>query len=257
MIGLDSTILVRSQAEWQNFWAKLTGSDPNSAPKDVDWLSQQLVGVVLGNRPLGTSVMVRKIERTRPGLVTIHYIEQPAPPAVTGNSKANPYDIVRMDKPGADIQFVKDPTPTSIGLQAYSTVYGAPLPGGVWWSTYSSDQVCNINSAQTLVFADPVNFASYWTNLTGQSMVPNDIDWSREMAVAINLGQRSTNGYDIWIDGVTSSQDGGLVVWYAEKQPAAGQHVRNGSFSPYTILLLPRTGGAVSFQKRFFGSGSH
>ena len=96
-----------------------------------------------------------------------------------------------------------------------------------------------------------VRSAGEWQELWkehGARTPPPAVDFSKSNVVAVFLGSRPTGGYRVTITGATS-EDGGVVVEYAERRPGRGDIVTQILTSPFHIVAIPATGGEVSFRK--------
>jgi hypothetical protein len=247
-IEKEATRVMYSQADFQLYWAELTGEPPSRAPRDINWNDEILIAVNLGNRPsLGYGVTIQSVERTRPNEIRVTYIERTPAGNLSGAAIGSPYDIVRMDRVAGNIIFEK-----RTGLGNGGGGGGLEVPT---WRTYQAEQNGNIQEALKVVIRDEREFSRYWARLTGEPIPPKDVDWSREMLIAVHLGQRRSTGYDILPEDVVLAR-GGLIVYSIERVPARGQRVRQGSTSPYFILRVPRMDAEVGFQSRTWnGSG--
>jgi hypothetical protein len=108
--GIDKTTtqVINNEAEWQTFWAKLSGQGAQTAPKDVDWNKYVLMAITLGTKPTpGYSVYVESVERTRAYEYVVHYVEwQPQPGQLLAQVTTSPFVIIRVEKTTGTPQFV-------------------------------------------------------------------------------------------------------------------------------------------------------
>jgi hypothetical protein len=65
------------------------------------------------------------------------------------------------------------------------------------------------------------------------------IDFSRQMVVAVGLGQRPTGGHAVAILSV-EERGGALYVRYREQRPRPGDFVTQVLTTPYHVRVLPR-----------------
>ncbi len=237
--------VIQNQGGFDTYWKEIAG-DVN-APKDVDFATEFLVAVRLGRRPSGGyRVVIRSIERTLPGQITITYEERkPAPGSPTIAMMTSPYDIVRVDRKTAVGGFVFKKR------EAFDNV-GGPTSGLLGWRTYQCDVVGGGSSEFTRVIRDQREWETYWRTIDA-GRAPQDVDWTQEMIVAIHLGTRPTTGYDVLIDSIDAIP-GGFAVCFVEKAPSADQKVRRSPTSPFVILRVPRLQGSIQFRKRVWRS---
>jgi hypothetical protein len=245
--GLDSkiadsgTYLIYNRNDWQNFWNKLTGESGDAAPSDVKFGSQMLIVVNGGSLPLGSRVTITNVFRSSPAIVTVRYVERKNRIGQNVPKRLNAYDIVKVDNPGAKIEFVKDEDQTGISASWDPR-------GDAWSQVYDADSYCYITTPTTAILVDQQGLDTYWQLLTGEQYAPSDVNWNSEQVIAINLGNRPTGGYGIVIDSVSRTEGRGLVVRYRERKPAPGQIVSAGITSPYIMLRVQRVMGRVKFE---------
>jgi len=72
------------------------------------------------------------------------------------------------------------------------------------------------------------------------------VDFSREMVVALFMGERPTGGYAIEITRVERA-DSGLAVHYRSKGPDQGAMLTQALTQPFHLIKLPRDDGPVRF----------
>ena len=77
-----------------------------------------------------------------------------------------------------------------------------------------------------------------WTQHAGERTRPN-VDFSKDVVVAVFMGTRPTAGFAVEIVGVR--QDGpALVVSYTETRPSPGSVAAQVLTSPFHIVAVPR-----------------
>lgn len=74
-----------------------------------------------------------------------------------------------------------------------------------------------------------------------------DVDWSKEMLVAVAMGTRMTGGYQVKMDSVARRSDGVVVVRFIEIKPKPGDAVFQALTSPYIVVRTPRLEGRVEY----------
>lgn len=78
---------------------------------------------------------------------------------------------------------------------------------------------------------------------------PPAIDFSKEIVVAVFLGEKPTGGYDIAIVSAERS-DGTLLISFVEKNPRPGAMVTQAFTQPFHIVRVAINGtGAVGFRR--------
>lgn len=97
--GQSGAFPIDNEAQWQNYWSRMTGRPPYDAPRDVDWFNYRLVAVHLGTRPTGGfSIRVSRVEKN--GMTgIIRAIEQtPVPGSMVTQAQTSPYTIIRVPR---------------------------------------------------------------------------------------------------------------------------------------------------------------
>lgn len=92
-----------------------------------------------------------------------------------------------------------------------------------------------------------------WVALWGQHMqiqaAPPSappVDFSRDMVVALFMGERSTGGHQIEVTHVERA-DSGLAVRYRSQSPDPGAMVSQALTQPFHLITIPRDDGPVVF----------
>jgi len=75
---------------------------------------------------------------------------------------------------------------------------------------------------------------------------PPPVDFSRDMVVALFMGERGTGGYEIEITRVERVESG-LVVQYRRTSPDPGAMLSQALSQPFHLVKLPRNDGPVIF----------
>lgn len=104
----------------------------------------------------------------------------------------------------------------------------------------------NIDDARQAVARTQADWDTLWRQHSPDRAAPN-VDFSKEMVVAVFMGSRPTAGFAIAIVG-TREEKGALVVQYKEGRPARGLVTAQVITSAYHIAALPRHAGDVKFE---------
>jgi len=241
-------VVIQTQGAFDTYWRELTGD--RAAPRDIDFTKELLIAVQLGQRNSGGfKALIRSIERTRPNEITVSYEEhRPAPGGLATTVMTSPFEIVRVERKSAVGAFVfkkKDVIEGGTG--------GGSGTGMLNWRTYQCDLVGGGSSEFTRVIANSREWDTYWRSLGFGGVAPSDVDWNTEMLVAIHLGSRPTDGYDVVVDELVAVNNG-FGITYIEKAPSLGQRTRRATTSPYVIIRLPKLAGQIQFRKRVWRS---
>jgi hypothetical protein len=89
-------------------------------------------------------------------------------------------------------------------------------------------------------------WSKLWARHAGQRPRP-EVDFSREMVIAVFAGSRATAGFGIEIVSV-QEESGGLVVRFREKRPRRGAVTAQVITSPFEIIAVPRS-ASVRFEQ--------
>ncbi len=235
------TTVIQNQGALDNYYRLNTGQN---GPTDINFNNYLVLAVNLGQRNSGGySVLFRNVERSGPSEITIAYQEN-KPPAgsVTASVMTSPYAIVTVERANAVGTFKWVKTEGS----------GNGIINLLSWRTYQCDTMNGGNSERTFVIRSQRDFQSYW-GAVGSGTTPTDVDFNREMLVAIHLGPRPTTGYAVMFDHF-EPVNGGFLLCYLEQAPSEGQHVNSVRTSPYVIVRVPLLAGSLGFNKRVWRS---
>jgi len=101
-----------------------------------------------------------------------------------------------------------------------------------------------------LVVRDAEHWARVWSEHHRRRLpvppVP-EVDFAREMVLAVTCGERPTGGYGLRIVSAVE-RDGRLHVLARESRPAAGALLPTVVTTPYALARVPRFAGEVVFQ---------
>jgi PrcB C-terminal len=99
------------------------------------------------------------------------------------------------------------------------------------------------------VLQTPAELSAAWGTIHGPDTEPvPTVDFSRQMVVLIALGQRSTGGYSLRFDGL-SSDAGTTVVRYTLTSPGPGCMAAQVLSSPVELVAVPKAAGPLRFDK--------
>lgn len=243
-VAAESTFILNNEADFQSYWQKQLGEKPQNAPKDVKWGEEMLVAVHLGRKPnAGYSCFVKSVERSAANTITITFVERVPSGGFNAQVVSSPYEIIRMDRVGGNIQFKKDSS-SSGGI--------VPGPGSSQWRVYMTGDTCSIDRGRTQVIANSRQWQEYWQDFTGGRGQAPAFDFENEWLIAIHAGKRATTGHDIIVTSVELLRSGGLGITYVDRQPARDQVVTVKATSPYSIIRVPKFTGEAYFDRRIW-----
>ena len=129
-----------------------------------------------------------------------------------------------------------DPAPTPAPAAA------APAPGpasdveirriGRWVGS-------GIRGARRLVIRDPATWSHFWSELGAG--VPPQVDFARDLVIAVAAGERSSGGHDIVVREVTRS-GGELRITVLETTPGPGCITTTALTQPVDVVMVPAAG---------------
>ncbi len=106
-----------------------------------------------------------------------------------------------------------------------------------------------IHDQRAVAIRDEAAWNTLWTEHKRgpfPTTTPPQVDFSREMVVAVLLGERRTGGYSVNIINIAAVPEG-LRVDYEEIRPGRGCLVTMAITYPFVIVRLPRVEGPVMF----------
>lgn len=247
-INSASTKVIRTSGDFMTFWRSLTGS--SQAPTDVDFNTEQLVCITLGQRNSGGySVSVQKVQKSDTGTILVSYVEkQPSRYSRTTTAITTPYVIIKMKQRPEAISFSGETMESQGMIDPYAPSDNYGTSDRVSWGLYLTGTYCNIVDARNDVITSTSEFRRYWSNLTGQENIPRDVNFNDSQLIAISLGKRPTSGYSVYVQSVTRPSKGNIVVTYTEKRPGPRDRVADQPSSPFVILIIPRQDARVTFK---------
>jgi hypothetical protein len=113
--------------------------------------------------------------------------------------------------------------------------------------TIEAGAMSQIQDARFVTVHDQIEWSALWRAHAPDRPMPA-VDWSKEMAVGVFLGTRTTAGYRVEIVGYRV-EGGRVVVGYREAAPARGSITAQILTSPFALAAIPRRAGDVAFEK--------
>jgi len=97
--------------------------------------------------------------------------------------------------------------------------------------------------------------AEQWRNFQRDHRLnwPLNIDFKRDMVIAVLLGTRNSGGYSAIISDVRAT-DWSVEVTYSEIPPHASQALSAALTNPYVLSVIPRSQTPVAFSRGHFGA---
>lgn len=107
--------LLNNDAQWQSYWSRESGQPLGSAPRDINWGTDQLIAIHLGERRSGGYAgYVASILRTDPAnaLITV-YEKFPVANQIVTQEITHPYVIVKVKRTAARYRYTIQADPAS------------------------------------------------------------------------------------------------------------------------------------------------
>jgi hypothetical protein len=99
--------VVRSQAEWEQLWARMSANQvpPQPSPK-VDWSKEMVVAYFMGERPTGGfSAAIKSVIYGQKEIVVAYQETAPPPDAVTIQVLTHPYVVAVVKRSSLPVRF--------------------------------------------------------------------------------------------------------------------------------------------------------
>lgn len=112
-----------------------------------------------------------------------------------------------------------------------------------------------VDSAR-VVMHDEDAWAATWATYQGHRGLPRPaapVDWSREMLIAVSLGEQRSGGFAIEVMDITQTKSG-LEVAVLEKAPLGPCLVTGALSHPTDVVRTPAWTGPVNFRRLFASS---
>jgi protease stability complex PrcB-like protein len=96
-----------------------------------------------------------------------------------------------------------------------------------------------IRGSRRLVIRDPDTWSRFWSEL-GAGVQPQ-VDWSRNLVIAVASGERSSGGHDIALQKVSRSE-GELRIEVLETSPGPECATTSALSQPVDVVMVPSAG---------------
>jgi hypothetical protein len=119
--------------------------------------------------------------------------------------------------------------------------------GVVPFATVAQGTMSSIDEPRQVVVRTAAEWQSLWKQHGGDTAVP-PVDFTQSLVAAVFLGSRPSTGFTADITGV-KTEGPRTVVEYLEGQPPRDGFAAQMLTSPFHIVRLARTAGAVEFRR--------
>lgn len=233
----EGAIVLRSLREWNDWIAPYdltAGPLPIAPPVDFD--SDILVGVFLGQTPGCHAVEIRRISSQADGTLRVDYTAAlPAPGKPFTEGLINPRHVVALAKTAAPVDFHREvtmtpypATPVTTGRPAYSF-----LPP---------------EEPMTVVIRSETAWGRFLDRVAGQrdpAFPPPPVDFSKKLLVGVFLG-RTPLGRSITIESVT--ENGAELVVHVQQSTGGAPPPPDEFAYPFDFVSVPQSALPIRFE---------
>ena len=114
-------------------------------------------------------------------------------------------------------------------------------------NTVAQGAMSNIEEPRQAVVRTAAEWQALWKQHASEGTPPS-VDFNQSTVVAVFLGSRPTTGFAVEITAA-KTEGTRTMVEYLERQPPRDALVAQVLTSPFHIVRLPRTAGAVEFRR--------
>jgi len=128
----------------------------------------------------------------------------------------------------------------------------AAMAAGASFSTIEKGSASGITTPTTLAVKSQEDWHRVWARhawVRTPTPGPPQIDFSKEMVIAVFAGERTTGGFTVEITAIEDSP-GAVRVTYRETGPPADSFLTQTITQPYHLVTTPRVEGLIIFQRR-------
>jgi hypothetical protein len=138
---------------------------------------------------------------------------------------------------------------SAVLLLAACTASCAAVAGPVPFSTLAKGLASGVDQPAQIVVRSQNDWAALWSRHMGTQAAPPpppSVDFSRDMVVALFLGERPTGGYAIEVTRIERT-GAGLAIRYRTTRPDPAGMQTQALTQPFHLIKLPRVDGSVTF----------
>lgn len=235
---------VQSQEEWAAFWsAHASGRVTEHQPPSIDFRSERVVAVGLGERPNGCwGVSMPSLVR-QASVITAHYVlHAPAPGQACADVQVRPYVIVAFPQGTETVAFASrtshEPAPAveDAGMQEVET------------TTLAHGTSSGIHEPHEWVITDEASWHDYWQGHTSDgAQHPPHVDFSTSFVVAVSLGDQDDECHTVTVQQVLHQAAHHLVRYVVEPNDGT---CTEAIVQPHHVVAVWGMAGDVTFEKR-------
>lgn len=231
----DTRVLLRTQDEWDAFWARHRAN--GTAPR-VEFPAEMVVAVVRHGPPDCFGLHVGNVTHDAAArLVLVEVVHERTPPYVTCIAAlTDVYDFVAVPAREGEARFVE--------TEAYADV-STPPPGADAFEprTLARGSSSGVREPMRSVLRDEAAWRAFWANHTSNAdpaaPLPR-VDFSKEAVFAAVAGDRGNTCWALRVEGVEVREDE-VVVTVATYAPPQGAVCGQMVTQPHHVVTYPRT----------------
>lgn len=142
-------------------------------------------------------------------------------------------------------------TEVTASIAVTSTPLDRPERGEIKFETIQSGHLSGIARRTRIVIRSRPDWEQFWRLHTGNRRpLPTapEVDFQKDMIVAVMMGQQSSGGYTIAIESITQENEK-MRVDVQEQEPAEDAMTSSALSAPFHIVTVPVWDGEIEFQK--------
>ncbi|MFZ4509310.1 MAG: protease complex subunit PrcB family protein, partial [Fimbriimonas sp.] len=112
----------------------------------------------------------------------------------------------------------------------------------IQWSALDSGPVSNVAQQGIRVFETEGDLQRFWTQTSRKlpQAMPYRLDWNTEKAVAVFLGQRTSGGFEVYVQRIDRINASIARINAIERKPQQGRMTTQAITSPWVLIRVKR-----------------
>lgn len=230
-------VLIQDAKALQALWKEHTGT--TLGIPQIDFNQQALVAAFLGRRnTAGYRIEISRVVQDPEAKTVSVYLQEVPPPAdhFVAQVFTTPFVFATIPKPAYPVRFYSpEGKLTATSERTLLPMRNVSLVSNSF-----------VTAPRQVVARDQASFQRLWLEHTGENVGAPEVDFSKEMVVAVFMGEKNTGGYQVRIVEVRQSA-GQVEVVTEEKTPPEGSMVIQVLTAPAHLVVVPRSEGPVRF----------
>jgi|ERR1044072_2734363 hypothetical protein len=122
-------------------------------------------------------------------------------------------------------------------------------PNAVTWRTYKDGSYSKAEQQEIRILNTSGDYQKYVRDLGPDRIAPDakDIEWGKEVLVAIHIGKRNTGGFKVRVNGIKKVNPTTSQVSWSEFTPPKGVATTDAITSPWTLVRMTKNGTKLTF----------